>query len=183
MVIQIRGTSGSGKTTVMRKVMEEYKWAKHFIDGRKNPLFYTAKKGKIAVLGHYEGLACGGCDTIGSARQVFDVMKEVDAEVILAEGLLLSEDTKWALQMGDVLGESLQVVFLTTPLDQCLDRIKQRRSAAGNTKPLNPANTTNRVGVIERARVKLTAANIKCVRRASTQAHRTVLKWVDQASR
>ena len=172
MHVQIRGTSGSGKSTVMRKVIGGLggKVKSVMKDGRKNPLYY--KIDDIAILGHYES-PCGGCDTIGSARQVYDLLQKIDARIVLSEGLLLSEDTKWSKQLDD-----LRVVFLTTPVETCLERIRGRREAAGNNKPLKEDNTRNRVRVIERARVKLLAEDVTCRRCSSTQATEVILKWV-----
>jgi uridine kinase len=169
MIIQIRGTSGSGKTTVMRKVMEGFSWTPQYADNRRKPLYYTC--GEMAVLGHYDA-TCGGCDNVGSARQVFDVLKAIEQPIILCEGLLLSEDVKWATQMED-----LRVIFLTTSLDECLRRVRARREAAGNEKPFNEYNTTNRVGVIERARERLIAAGILCRRASVEQSPRIILNW------
>lgn len=178
MIIQIRGTSGSGKSTVMRKVMEgvssftEEEWHPEYSEGRKKPLYY--RMGGLVVLGHYES-ACGGCDTIGSAPQVFDLINSLNDgfQTILCEGLLLSEDTKWSSQM-----KNLRVVFLATPLDVCLRQIEGRRAEAGNEKPLNPANTANRVDVIERARVKLNALGVYCRRASASQAPGLILNWL-----
>jgi len=202
MIVQIRGTSGSGKTWAMRSIMSLLgsDWVPFYVDagvdngklvefeGRKKPLGYYLREydmelgnsrlpifpPRIIVLGHYEAV-CGGCDNIGSARAVYDVIDAGDvkgctcrriiggAGVVLTEGLLLSEDTKWTLQMSDV-----RCFFLNTPVDKCLDQIKARRQEAGNEKELNHLNTTKRVNTIERARVKLTEAGVWC-RRASAR--------------
>lgn len=177
MIIQIRGTSGSGKSTVVRKIMETFDFTPVFTDGRKQPLYYVADR--LLILGHYES-PCGGCDTIGSARKVFELTQKLldSGATIVQEGLLLSEDTKWSSQLPD-----LRVLFLTTPVDECLSRIVSRRAKVGNEKPLNPSNTTNRVAVIERARVKLSNLGIECRRASSEQAPGIVLKWIRQASR
>jgi hypothetical protein len=178
MIIQIRGTSGSGKSTVMRRVMEGAgTWIAHNQEGRKRPLYYTCNDLKgVAVLGHYES-ACGGCDTVGSAREVFELILSLPQYTILCEGLLLSEDVKWSSQLKD-----LHVLFLTTPLEQCLTQIKQRRTEAGNEKPLNPENTSNRVATIERARVKLSQVEgVHCYRCSANQAPRIILNWLHAA--
>lgn len=178
MIIQIRGTSGSGKTYVMRKVIEAIRsldsWDKVYLEGRKKPLNYsTTFRGKrVAVLGHYES-ACGGCDNIGSAKAVFDLIGETEADSILCEGLLLSEDTKWSSQLSD-----LKVVFLSTPLEDCLKQIAQRREAAGNDKELNPLNTSKRVAVIDRARVKLKETGAEVVTATASEAITTILNWL-----
>lgn len=184
MIIQIRGTSGSGKSTVMRQVMDSFEngWWETHRRGRKQPLYYVNETNdRLLVLGHYAS-PCGGCDTIGSARQVYELTTELLAEnpqrIILQEGLLLSEDTKWSSQLPD-----LRALFLTTPLDRCLRQIESRRKSVGNDKPLNPANTTNRVGVIERARGKLESVGVLCQRCPSEQAASIILRWIRQASR
>lgn len=175
MIIQIRGTSGSGKTTVMRAVMEALgPWKPVFREGRKQPLYYVAKTKtqRLAVLGHYEA-TCGGCDNIGSAKSVYELIQEVEADVILSEGLLLSEDVKWSSQL-----DNLKIVFLTTDVDTCVQQIKSRRQKAGNEKPLNESNTRKRVSVIERARVKLIERGITCRRAPSNQAIEIIFDWI-----
>lgn len=192
MIIQIRGTSGSGKSTVMRAVMDHLgKWVPAVRSGRRNPLYYSRRTEKpcyhsesVTVLGHYN-TTCGGCDTVGSARAVYGLIQEIregekrrgwSNSVILCEGLLLSEDVKWSSQMPD-----LRCLFLTTSLERCLRQISGRRAEAGNDKPLNSANTENRVGTIERARLRLIEAGVKCLRCSSRQAPEIVLRWIDEA--
>ncbi len=175
-VIQIRGTSGSGKSTVMKNVMNAGEWNAVYTPGRKRPLYYksvAADWPSTVVLGHYD-TPCGGCDTIGSARAVYDLIQKIEgAAVILCEGLLLSEDVKWSSQLPD-----LKVIYLLTPLEQCLRQIEGRRKAAGNDKPLNPHNTSNRIGVIERSRLKLLEKGIECRRFRANQATEVILRWV-----
>jgi hypothetical protein len=77
--------------------------------------------------------------------------------------------------------KDLRVVYLTTPLETCLSQITSRRLAAGNTKELNPANTTNRVRVIERSRLKLVEAGVVCRRANTKQAIALILDWIENA--
>ena len=137
MIIQIRGTSGSGKTWAMKRVMELLgPRSAVYVAGRKQPLYYQFPEDAhipttwaVYVLGHYE-IACGGCDTLGSARETFDVWAKLRSEVslphTLMEGLLLSEDSKWTLEMNKV--DEVRVIYLTTPVEQCLERIRSRRA-------------------------------------------------------
>ncbi len=176
MIIQIRGTSGSGKSTVVREVMSKLGgWEPQYVDGRRKPLYYfresNGKRG--IVLGHYD-TACGGCDTIGAAPRVFSLTQELEYDYLISEGLLLGEDSKWSLQM-----DNLRVVFLTTPLEECLSRIVNRRKEKGNEKPLNPHNTTRRVFPINRAREKLSEAGVLCRRASSTQASDIIVRWIN----
>ena len=163
----------------MLRVMDSLKpWTPHQIAGRKQPLYYTAES--LVILGHYN-TPCGGCDTIGSARAVYDLIQSLDywdtGRIVLCEGLLLSEDTRWSSKLLD-----LRCLFLTTPLERCLENIVSRRKAAGNDKPLSTTNTVNRVQVIERARVKLLEAGVRCIRCSADQAPRIILKMVARAA-
>lgn len=170
-VIQIRGTSGSGKTYAMKQILAQFAGTSHFVKGRKKPLYY--RSGNWAILGHYES-NCGGCDNIGSARTVYDLIQSLKPLNILCEGLLLSEDVLHSSKLPD-----LKILFLTTPLETCLEQIKQRRLSVGNEKPLNPKNTANRVATIERARIRLIETGAFCRRVTVPQAIQQVLKWLE----
>jgi hypothetical protein len=191
-IIQIRGTSGSGKTWVARQMIDRVgEWNSVMVPGRKKPLFMTSCSDwpPITVFGHYES-PCGGCDTIGSARAVFDMLVErwplvstlnhraaVYPTTILMEGLLLSEDVKWTAEMARLHYE-VKVLFLTTPLDKCLLQIGSRRASVGNEKEVDPTNTTNRVRTIERARRKLVESGVSCLRCSPNQAPDLITKLV-----
>lgn len=181
-VIQVRGTSGSGKSTAVRRFMESWApgWDSVWSPGRKQPFGYVAVGRPVAVLGHYES-ACGGCDTIGSARAVFDALGRLEPyspqeKVVVCEGLLLSEDVKWTVALKETPLD-VRVLFLTTPLGRCLDNIRTRRAAAGNTKELSEDNTRNRVATIERARLKLLDAGIMCRRASADQVPSILARW------
>jgi hypothetical protein len=177
VILQLRGTSGSGKSTAMRAFMslvEETSgpWTPAYAEGRKKPLYYRHLQRRLAVLGHYES-QCGGTDTIGSAREVFELIQSLPAKIehVICEGLLLSEDVKWTSRLPDCT-----VLFLNTPLETCLRQIEGRRKEKGNEKPLDPKNTVNRVATIERARVRLTEAGVRCIRCSPRQAPGKILE-------
>jgi shikimate kinase len=186
MIIQVRGTSGSGKTTVVKQVMKKLgPFHGVFIEGRKKPLYYSyAKNGykgpNIFVLGHYEA-DCGGCDTIGSAPAVFDLIKEVHTgdSIILSEGLLWSEDVKWSVELLGTIDTNVRALFLTTSTEECLRRVTARQDGK---KPLDPARVirklTTRVGTIERARLRLVHTDVLCKRCSSEQAPAVIKKWI-----
>lgn len=144
-----------------------------YVPGRKKPLYYT--DGRISVLGHYES-PCGGCDTIHGYETLINLARmQAEQGPVLMEGLLLSEDVKNTLTLPR---EALRVLFLDTQVETCLERIKARRAVRGNAKELNPSNTTNRVGVISRARGRLEAAEVRCQTVTCDQAPRLIYQWV-----
>lgn len=171
MIIQVRGTSGSGKSWVVHTLMKELSEMWIPVKGRwKNkkrriPLYYVTKltNGKIVVVcGGYES-TCGGCDNIGSAKHVFwlyaKIRESFPTAVIISEGLLLSEDSKWTIKAQE-MGWEPRAVFLSTDVDLCIDQINARRKAAGKNEPIPETNTRKRVEVIKRAKVKLKDAGV-----------------------
>lgn len=185
MIIQVRGTSGSGKSWVVRQVMASLgRWYASHVPGRRRPLYYlTNACPGLVIPGHYE-TPTGGCDTIGSARQVYDLITSLwggrggRCVRVLCEGLLLSEDTKWTLQLVED-GWDVRCLFLNTPLNICLSNVNARRAAAGNHQPVDPHNTTNRVIVIERARRKLLGRGIIAYKCPGEAAPGLVMRLLD----
>jgi hypothetical protein len=184
MIVQIRGTSGSGKSYVVHKILQKdlgwkpitEKWGKI---NRQIPLYYISGDGKIAVAGSY-GAVCGGCDTLGAAGHAFklyELLKERQIKHIVSEGLLLSEDTKWTLE-AKARGWNPKVFHLTTTKDVCLKQLLDRREKSGNTKPLNKENGIRRMAVIERAVGKLRKAGVQCFDVPSKNCTALVLRTV-----
>lgn len=141
MIVNIRGGSGSGKSTVMRKIMERYSSkVPYFVEGRKQPLWYDLdEKGlpSIRVLGHYE-TECGGCDTISKNPTnenetamdfIHRLVREAHAEgiTVLYEGVILSTVNGHLLKMVEE-GLPIHVINLTSDLETCLMGISARRA-------------------------------------------------------
>lgn len=146
MIVNIRGTSGSGKSTLVRKVIEACP-SKITVKrkGRKRPIAYLLTRDtpgpKLVVPGHYE-TACGGCDTIPSYDDIFSIVREAhnNGHDVLFEGLLVSAESRRSIELAQD-GYPLHVIAIDLPLQDCVDAIQERRSAKGNTKPINPRNT------------------------------------------
>lgn len=186
-VIQIRGTSGSGKTWVMKQVMAGFEWTPVFNTGRKKPWYYFSRVGTkmLIVLGHYE-IACGGCDTIGSAKAVYELTRcLLDAgngdRIILQEGLLLSEDAIWT----QTYGNDVKSVFLTGTIEDCLERVKDRQDEKGR-EPINQARVRekleSRLHRIEKIRQRLVLSGICCRRAPAEQAVKIIQGWIQECT-
>lgn len=178
MIIQIRGTSGSGKTTAamsLQCALNDNNYVERQVsqNNRKQPLLHIYKpqapnQPYFAFLGHYN-TPCGGVDTITSRLQAFELADTYDATdpltYIIMEGVIMSDD----VSMTVVLAKEHDVVVyqLTTPLDVCLKSIEGRRAAklkpGQEAKPLNPANTSKRIPAIQRACDRLRAAGVQVV--------------------
>lgn len=177
LVVQIRGTSGSGKTWVMKQIMASLGYWQSVMSPKGNFPLYNLSENGVAVIGVY-GKVDRGCDRLGSAHTIYDLARsllEDQAEAVLAEGLLLSNDVKWTVQLRDF---DLRVLFLSTPLDVCLRQLDSRREQSGNRRPLNPMVTCNRVRHIQSARTRLQDLGVWCPMVSPGQAVREILGWL-----
>lgn len=157
IAINIRGTGGSGKSTLVQNIMALYpdKVERH-IEGRKRPIAYIRKGPGLTPLfvpGHYE-TACGGCDTVKTTDQVYDLVREGlqlgTGGNVLYEGIMVMDDVRRAVELDtwmrawNLPAGRLHVIALTTPIEDCLAAIRDRRAARGDEKPLNEKNTRDR---------------------------------------
>lgn len=169
MIVNIRGTSGSGKSTIVRKIMKLYKTTTPVAKpGRKKPLYYILDAGgkhlpgrgeggptlkRLVVLGHYDN-PCGGGDTVsGYGRDfMFDWVREHNTlgHDILFEGLMIGGERTRTIRLWE---ENLPIVVvnLTTKIEVCLAGVQKRRDERGDTRPLNPKNTVAKMREVDRA--------------------------------
>lgn len=159
MIIKLHGTSGSGKSTVARGLMERSQLPPMPLGTGNRPEAYKVKLSNVGadlyILGPYTS-PCGGLDCITEASdhiKLLDYYSEFGH--VFYEGLLGSEYYGKIGQFSEKFGSEHIFAFLDTPIEVCIDRIKARRLAAGNTKPLNAFNTRGRVAKIERLRFRL----------------------------
>lgn len=174
MIVNLRGTSGSGKSTIVREVMEAFQTrvARH-CEGRKQPVgyeLYDKVFPKLYVPGHYES-PCGGCDTLsfpGSQDRIWEWIRSYHdgGYNVLFEGVIIGDDNKRTIQAHrDTL--PLLLIELTTSLADCLAGIQARRNVRGDTRPLNPDNTAKRMpGISNRMlKFKRMGMDVRCLTR------------------
>jgi hypothetical protein len=150
-VVLIRGTSGSGKTWIAEQVIERCgglaKSAQRKIGDPKKERekwktgAYIWRVPPVTVLGRYDA-TCGGCDSLswkGAADAVEAIIHEQVAEGqnVLLEGLMVS--SYGVERLKRIPG--LTVVYLTTPLMECIAGVNKRRKERGAKKPLDETNT------------------------------------------
>lgn len=155
-VVNIRGTSGSGKSTVARGLIAnkggERRDVTRLIGGRER--FMGSWVGDTFFVGKY-ATDCGGCDGLswkGSADDICDIVFEQHllGHVVL-EGLLVSSwGTGRLLDLWERCEKRLHVIMLTTPLEVCLESVNKRRREKAlslgkpDPGPVNPENTTSK---------------------------------------
>ena len=136
MIINIRGTSGSGKSTIVRNIMERYdNKIAYKEDGRKQPIGYVLDHphvglvSTLAIVGHYE-TDCGGCDTISGMDRIYDLVRQSHkgGHHVIFEGLLISAEVNRTAQLH-LDGLPLLVYAIDLPVEECLRRVNGRRMA------------------------------------------------------
>lgn len=152
LIINVRGNSGSGKTYLTRQFMAT---GKIHSAPEEPDVFMYWKDTRWYILGRYTN-TCGGCDTIKTQVEIIERVQrytKMGANVWL-EGLIMSTIYGTVGGYSERFGDRWVFAYLQPPIDVCLSRIYQRREEAGNTKPLNEANTRARVHSIESSRLK-----------------------------
>jgi hypothetical protein len=148
VILSLRGTSGSGKTTVARKFITDYptkilpdpNGKKHW--GYEVDLSAEGISQKLYVIGSYEN-TCGGTDGINTQEEIADrALAAHPRGHVLLEGLLLSKVGPNAITTKLLTPTGAYVAaYLDTPLQTCLDRVIERRKDRGDDRPFNPENT------------------------------------------
>lgn len=166
MIVKIHGTSGAGKTTIVRDIME---MATQILPlgPVKRPEAYKLTMPNLVsplyILGSYEN-TCGGMDGISSVQAQIDLIHKYAAlGHVIYEGLLLSTYYGSLGAAVERYGNDHVWAFLDTPIDVCIERVKARRLAAGNTKPLNERNTREREKPINSLKLKLSRRGAKVI--------------------
>lgn len=158
MIIKLHGTSGAGKTTAVQNLME-FGEVTPLGDPKRPEAYKLEIEGihrPIYILGSYEN-TCGGMDTVSSVGQQIELIhKYAEMGHVIYEGLLLSTYYGSLGVAVERYGKQHIWAFLDTPVEVCIDRVKQRRLEAGNTKPLNERNTRERLKPIQSLKNRLT---------------------------
>ena len=154
VIINPRGTSGSGKTELVRRVLAQYGWRRGagpegaggleliWRERRRRPLGYRLRHplgGRpLAVVGHYE-VTSGGCDTIrADDGGLGEIMRQAadyaaSGHDVLIEGQRLSREYERSAALAR--SHRLHVLRLTTPPHQCARNLVWRRRARRDSWP------------------------------------------------
>lgn len=153
MIVLISGTSGSGKTYIVQRLLEELgpSGGDIHLGPRGKQAGYVWPFRNVVVMGTYT-TACGGCDGLSWKGGADDIEAEVLAQraigrKVVLEGLLVAT---WGVpRLGRMVPEGLRVIHLTTPVEECIASVLERRAARAaetgkEVKPFNPANTAGK---------------------------------------
>jgi len=165
-IVNIRGTNGSGKTTVVRAIMN--RWPTTVVETVETtrsvrPRVYKTETpaGPVFIFGSYEA-ECGGCDTIKHCANDLPILIRKYAEKgnVLFEGLLISgfySTIGESLAEQERSGKTVIFAFMDTPVEVCISRTERRRALRGETKPLNSKNLIEKHKAIETVKRRITS--------------------------
>lgn len=161
MIINVRGANGSGKSTVVRRVLESFQRETKFVPGRARPIGYQCVNGPY-VVGTYENVT-GGCDTIPSIEMIFEIVKlQADAgRDVLYEGILAQHSATRLMELNRV--HPVTVVVLTTSQEDCVQAVRDRRAARGEEKPLDPTNVVKEYQSVISSTRRLKSAGVEII--------------------
>jgi len=141
VIINLRGTSGSGKSYVVKEFLDTYT-SEEVLENKKIVGYYLDTEfGKLFVVGKYTNV-CGGCDTLSVEHSRKLIKKHGRLSSVLFEGLIMNKGYTINRDIIKKLsGEEYTFAFLDTTLQKCLSRVRKRRKEKGNLKILNPYHT------------------------------------------
>lgn len=183
MIVNVRGTSGSGKSYLACRVASTYGTEgseAFYVEKRKRPIanIYTSYRyiPQLYVPGHYD-TPCGGCDTVKTPQGVYDlIIPQIERGLnVLYEGIMVQDDVTRAVALHNQFPGQLTVIGLTTPLEECLAGVQSRRDARGKTEPLNPKNTEDRYRRVLRSLDRLEEAGVSVLRLDREEALKVTL--------
>ncbi len=174
MIVQIRGTSGSGKTWLIYKLMEHLNAQPILRDDEKIEGYLLDQN--IRVAGRYT-TACGGMDTIrGKEDGEALIRKYAELGHVFFEGLLISGVWgRWYKLAQDYPGQYLWL-FMDTPLEKCHEQVMIRNGG----KPISMKNLEGKHRAVKSAYKKAEAAGEKAVWIDHTRPWEHLLEVLDE---
>lgn len=145
MIISLRGTNGSGKSTIAREFLKYRNKPKYGVLGARLPEAYEITLPKhdipLYMLGPYL-TAVGGMDVVQPYDLIPGLITKYAAKGnVLFEGLLVGKSKGSVGELLEQWGKEAIMVFLDTPMDVCIKMVEARRAERGkNDKPFNPRN-------------------------------------------
>lgn len=182
MLLNVRGTNGSGKTTAVKKALGDFEILPLFKED-KNIVWGSVSKHGFTAIGRYGLNACGGSDGVKTTALL---MKGIEIALqsgpVVFEGILPSTVYSTWKEFGTrVQGENFVIAYMQTPLDICIERVKQRREAKGRpSEGFKEQLIKNKFKMIESTRRKALDDGLRVVDLPLDQEAETILKLLGE---
>jgi len=164
MIIDIRGTNGSGKSHPIHEILRTHPnvlWELQTPPGIDEKVDFTVvDELNLAIIGSYK-TQCGGADGVTKQDAITYALRHLYPmyKTVIVEGsIVASVYSRWEA-LARELNDDYWFWFLDTPVQQCIDSVLARRKATGNLKPFDPDKTLiPRHEAIERLKGRLVQA-------------------------
>ena len=199
MIINIRGTNGSGKTTLARELITPQAQPVDLVwydnptkrdPGRRSSVEGWGTPGGYLAVGKYS-TGCGGMDTIktfGLQQEAIEAAARWEGKAgqgprhIICEGVLASTVAgSWLefFKRFDYPDHEPVVAYLDTPLELCLERIRERqRDTDRGEREIKEDLVADKVKSINATRAKFEAAGIRTLTLRHDHAQQDLLDFV-----
>ena len=131
MIVNIRGYSGSGKSTAVKNIISLYDKREVLISRKQRPLitrlYDTVELNECIVIGPYDDKnQTNGCDTIAYNDQIKLLIEYFDdlKYDVLCEGMMLS--TNHTIITDLCKTRDVSIIYLDIPIEQIVKQRKQR---------------------------------------------------------
>lgn len=192
-IVAIKGTNGSGKSTVIRALITHLgKQATLRFNNKEAGYRCKYEDGSLFVLGKYK-TACGGLDSSfsygGAADDLLLCIDTLAAKGHVAcEGVIAitSYGHDRMVRFADQQkrkGRHMVFAHLSTPTELCIERVKQRRLEAGNHKPFNPEKLLDKYESVLKSQDKLLSAGYDARVLPHEDPLQTLLRWFAERTR
>ena len=193
-VVAIKGTNGSGKSTVVRELIALLgKQSNLRVNGKEAGYRCKYENGSLFVLGKYKTAACGGLDSSynygGAADDLLLCIDKLAPQGhVVCEGVIaitsygIGRVTRFATKLKRK-GHRMIFAHIDTPAELWIERVKQRRLEAGNRKPFNPNKLLHKYESILKSQEKLREAGYDARILPHEEPLQTLLRWFEDRTR
>jgi hypothetical protein len=183
MIINIRGTNGSGKSTIVKTFLQRYPYTEIFgsIGARKPEAYKVRLPGHwVYLIGPYQTpIPTGGIDAF-AGRSGFSMEMLVETLEkyrklgnVVFEGAMLSTFHGAVGRWLEEHKDEAVVVFLNTPLDVCLQSIVDRTGPGSKSKLV-----ADKIKSIESVRRRMSELGIRTETLSRDDAFQKIVGWL-----
>jgi len=142
MIIQIKGSNASGKTTIVKQLIE-LSDSVRYLRWNNGKIYATVMDDlQWVAVGFYDDKPMGGCDRLHTVdhvkRAIVDIMDDYPDYAIVFEGMMISTIKStfynYLLELQDSDNICPVFVILRTTIDGCIARLESRRTHKGVIK-------------------------------------------------
>ena len=155
-VFDIRGTNGSGKSSLVRNILKRHK---NELKLDEDIPYHFIPELNLCVLGRYDKQGSGVDNIKGSDRLQEFMRDKLKHHNVMLEGVIVSHVFERWDKMADSENWNYHFFYLKVDIEECIERVKERRAKNGNNKPYDPKNTIRFAKQTDRTIDKLRSNN------------------------